>query len=49
MPFNINGQILTNTQIKLYNNKNIVRNGLIYYVDAGISESYPGSGTTWND
>jgi hypothetical protein len=49
MPFNINGQILTNTQIKLYNNKNIVRSGLTYYIDAGISESYPGSGTTWND
>lgn len=49
MPFNINGQILTNTQIKLYNNKNIVRSGLVYYVDAGISASYPGSGNTWFD
>lgn len=49
MPFNVNGQILTNTQIKLYNNKNIVRSGLAYYVDAGISTSYPGSGTTWYD
>jgi hypothetical protein len=49
MPFNVNGQILTNTQIKLYNNKNIVRSGLVYYVDAGISASYPGSGTTWYD
>ena len=49
MPFNVNGNILSNTQIKLYNNKNIVRSGLILYLDAGISNSYPGSGTTWTD
>ncbi len=49
MPFNVNGQTLTSTQIKIYNNQNIVRSGLIYYVDAGISASYPGSGTTWFD
>jgi hypothetical protein len=49
MPFNINGQILTNTQIKLYNNKNIVRSGLTLYLDANVAASYPGSGTTWSD
>lgn len=26
-----------------------VTDGLIYYVDAGLSASYPGSGTTWTD
>jgi len=49
MPFNIGGNILSNTHIKLYNNENIVRNGLIMYLDAGISNSYPGSGTTWTN
>lgn len=49
MPFDINGNIITNTQIKLYNEKNIVRNGLIMYLDAGIPSSYPGSGTSWVD
>ena len=27
----------------------VVRDGLIFYVDAGLSASYPGSGTTWFD
>ena len=28
---------------------NIVGNGLVLNLDAGINESYPGSGTTWTD
>jgi hypothetical protein len=28
---------------------NIVTNGLIYYLDAGRTASYPGSGSSWND
>jgi hypothetical protein len=28
---------------------NYVTDGLIYYVDAGNTSSYPGSGTTWTD
>ena len=32
------------------NNRNsIVTNGLLLYLDAGNPNSYPGSGTTWND
>ena len=27
----------------------IVTDGLVFYVDAGNSKSYPGSGTTWYD
>ena len=27
----------------------IVTDGLVFYVDAGNSKSYPGSGTTWSD
>lgn len=49
MPFNVGGNILSNTHVKIYNNKNIVRSGLVLYVNAGISDSYPGSGTTWTD
>lgn len=31
------------------NNAPIVIDGLVFYVDAGNSNSYPGSGTTWTD
>jgi len=31
------------------NNAPIVTDGLVFYVDAGNSNSYPGSGTTWYD
>jgi len=31
------------------NNAPIVTDGLVFYVDAGNGNSYPGSGTTWND
>ena len=49
MPFNINGTIVSNTLIKLHNNENVIRSGSVLYLDAGISNSYPGSGTTWTD
>jgi hypothetical protein len=49
MPFDVNGNILTSLQVKLYNDKRIVRNGIVLYLDAGISNSYPGSGTSWTD
>jgi hypothetical protein len=29
--------------------KSIIRDSLIYYLDASLSQSYPGSGTTWSD
>ena len=31
------------------NNAPIVTDGLVFYVDAGNGNSYPGSGTTWGD
>jgi len=31
------------------NNKGIVQDGLVFYVDAGNDLSYPDSGTTWSD
>jgi hypothetical protein len=49
MPFDVNGNILTTLQIKNYNEVNIVRSGLILYLDTSIAASYPGSGTTWSD
>lgn len=32
-----------------HNGPRIVTNGLVLYLDAGNSKSYPGSGTAWND
>jgi hypothetical protein len=49
MPFNVNGQILSNTHVKLYNNETIVRSGLVLYLNANVAASYPGSGTSWTD
>jgi hypothetical protein len=49
MPFDINGEVLTNLEIKTFNENNIVRNGLVLHLDAGNSVSYPGTGTTWTD
>jgi hypothetical protein len=33
----------------IYGGPEIVTSGLVLYLDAGNSKSYPGSGTTWND
>ncbi len=30
-------------------NIGVVTDGLVFYVDAGNTKSYPGSGTTWTD
>lgn len=49
MPFNVNGNILTNLQIKNYNEANIVRSNLSNFFDAYNVTSYPGSGTTWTN
>jgi hypothetical protein len=40
--------LATNTEYPS-NFPNIVVDGLVYYVDAGLTTSYPGSGTSWND
>lgn len=49
MPFDVGGNILSNLRTKLYNGTNIVRDGLVLYLDAGVASSYSGSGTTWTD
>jgi len=40
-----NGDVYINPDVS----KPYVTDGLIYYVDAGDTSSYPGSGTTWTD
>ena len=49
MPFNIGGNIFDNNRAKLANTTTIVQSGLVLHLNAGIANSYPGSGTTWYD
>jgi hypothetical protein len=44
-------EILQNYQAQFprFLGENIVTNGLVNYLDAGYSVSYPGTGTTWNN
>ena len=35
--------------MKIETTENIVREGIVLYLDAGQKNSYPGSGTTWTD
>jgi hypothetical protein len=48
-PFDISGNSFSNFRAKQYNSTNVVRSGLVLYLDAGNVDSYPGSGTTWYD
>lgn len=48
MPYDVNGQILTNLQVKEYNEKNLIKYSVLY-LDANNAASYPGSGNTWYD
>ena len=49
MPFDINGNIFNSFDAKLHNSTSVIRDGLVCYLDAGNSESYGGSGSTWYD
>ena len=49
MPFNIGGYIYNGNQADNLDYTNIIRRGLVFYVDASSVESYIGSGTSWND
>lgn len=49
MPINLGGNELNSLGTKLLNDTSVLTNGLILYLDAGIANSYPGSGTTWTD
>jgi hypothetical protein len=49
MPIDLSSQQLNSLGTKLFNNDNIVKSGLVVYLDATISDSYPGTGTVWYD
>lgn len=49
MPINLQGNELNSIGATILNNNNIVTDGLVLYLDAGVASSYPGSGTTWTD
>lgn len=45
----INGNVFNSSMAGIQDYQNIVKRGLIFYLDAGTPESYPESGTTWFD
>ena len=49
MPFDVGGQILTNLQLKHLNERGIIRDSIVFYIDAAITDSYPGSGFVLTD
>lgn len=49
MPIDVGGNVINSVGAKVLAGTNIVTSGLTCYLDAGISASYPGSGTTWFD
>jgi len=49
MPINLNSNELNSLGVKLLNDRELITTGLVYYWDAGIANSYPGSGSSWYD
>jgi len=49
MPIDVNGNSINSLGTKLFNSTEIVSNGLVWYYDAGIADSYSGSGTSITD
>lgn len=49
MPINLNGNEINSLGVKLINDTTLIKDGLLYYWDAGIANSYPGSGNSWFD
>jgi|694.fasta_scaffold33792_2 hypothetical protein len=49
MPINLSGNELNSLGVKLLNDSSVITSGLLYYWDAGIATSYPGSGSSWTD
>ena len=46
MPVDVNGNSINSLGAKLFNSTEIVSTGLVWYYDAGIADSYAGSGTS---
>jgi hypothetical protein len=49
MPLNISGSVVTDVVAKSIQTTNIVKTGLVLYLDAASTNSYPGTGTGWYD
>jgi hypothetical protein len=49
MPFDIGGHIYNGTHADVEDYKNVITRGLVLHLDVSALESYPGSGTSWND
>ena len=49
MPLNISGSVVNSDIVKSFSYKNVITRGLLVHLDAGVPESYPGSGTVWSD
>lgn len=49
MPLNISGSIINSDIVKTFPYRNIITRGMTLHLDAGVNESYPGSGTVWYD
>jgi hypothetical protein len=47
MPLDINTNIITGSTVKMFNDTTPLTTGLTYLFDAGLGNSYPGSGTSW--
>ena len=49
MPLDVNSNIIYPLGAKIFNSTKIVTSGLVWYYDAGIADSFPGSGTSITD
>ena len=49
MGLNVGGYEVNSSVAKSFGYNDIIKNGLVVYLEAGATESYPGNGTTWYD
>ena len=49
MPVDVNSNVINSLGAKIFNSTQIVSSGLVWYYDAGIADSYSGSGTSITD
>jgi len=46
MPIDVNGNSINSLGTRIFNSTQVVSSGLVWYYDAGVADSYPGSGTS---
>jgi hypothetical protein len=49
MGLNVGGYEVNSSVAKSFGYNDIIKNGLVVYLEAGATESYPGTGATWYD